>query len=245
MEDAPPDTWADWRDVLRQDRRAGARALAESLDRRAAKQQARAERRAALWQHEAALRERGATRVAGVDEAGRGPLAGPIVAAAVVLNDAPDWPLLKDSKQMTRAQREAILPKILNTAADWGVGAVDAPAIDQLGIQRANYLAMRLALADLDCAPDAVLVDGFRLPDTPMPAERLVKGDRRSWSIAAASVVAKVSRDHMMQQYDTRYPAYGFAGHKGYGTTDHLTALDRHGPCPIHRRSFAPVAAVR
>jgi len=195
-----------------------------------------------LWAFESAWHARGAQRVAGVDEAGRGPLAGPIVAAAVVFGEQPRLGDLNDSKLLTPEQRERLLPRILETAVDWGIGVVDAPNIDRINIQRANYLAMRLALADLREPPDAVLVDGFTLPEMPVAMERIVKGDRRSWSIAAASVVAKVTRDSVMQHYDARYPQYGFALHKGYGTATHLEALRQHGPSPVHRRSFAPVA---
>ncbi len=229
--------------MLRADGRAGAQRLAASLAHKQARAAAQAERRDRLWELEAAWLAKGAARVAGVDEAGRGPLAGPIVAAAVVWAGPPDLPAVDDSKKLTAEQREALLAPILETAADWGVGIVDAPAIDRMNIQRANYLAMRLALSDLASPPDAVLVDGFRLPDVPVPSERVVRGDSRSWSIAAASIVAKVTRDHLMSMYDERYPLYGFAAHKGYGTAAHLDALRAHGPCPIHRRSFAPVAA--
>ena len=240
---APSEAWPAWVTVLRADGRAGAARLADALERKQARAAAEAERRARLWELEAAWLAKGATRVAGVDEAGRGPLAGPIVAAAVVWDGPPDLPQLDDSKRLTPEQREALLGPILNSAADWGVGIVDAGAIDRLNIQRANYLAMRLALADLATLPDAVLVDGFRLPETPMPSERVIKGDRRSWSIAAASIIAKVTRDHLMHTYHAHYPAYGFAAHKGYGTDAHMAALRTHGPSPIHRHSFAPVAA--
>lgn len=240
---AAPDAWPAWVAVLRADGRAGAAKLADALERKRARAAAVAARRIDLWTHEAAWLNTGAARVAGVDEAGRGPLAGPIVAAAVVWGEPPDLPALDDSKRLRADQREALLGPILETAVDWGIGVVDAPAIDRMNIQQANYLAMRLALTDLVSPPDAVLVDGFRLPEARFPCERVVQGDRRSWSIAAASIVAKVTRDHLMGTYDTHYPAYGFAAHKGYGTAAHLAALDRHGPCPIHRRSFAPVAA--
>lgn len=230
--------------MLETDGRAGARTLAGALQRRQTRAQTQQDRLTALWAAEADWHRRGARHVAGVDEAGRGPLAGPIVAAAVVWAEPPALPGLDDSKRLTPEQRQRLLPLILESALDWGVGVVDAAAIDRIKIQRANYLAMRLALADLATPPDAVLVDGFRLPDLPMPGQRIVKGDRRSWSIAAASIVAKETRDYLMRLYDTHYPGYGFAGHKGYGTATHLAALQTQGACPIHRRSFAPVAAV-
>jgi len=202
--------------------------------------------------HERALWRQGLTLVAGVDEAGRGPLAGPVVAAAVVfpcgwLEAGLDSRLrgLNDSKQLTEAQREeyyAILtahPEIRYAIAD-----ADAGLIDRINILQATHRAMNAALEQLRPPPQHVLVDGspvksMRLPNTP-----LVKGDARSYSIAAASVLAKVTRDRLMREFDRLYPGYGFAEHKGYGTPQHLAAIRRHGPCPIHRRSFAPIRPV-
>lgn len=189
--------------------------------------------------------ERGASalgfrRIAGVDEAGRGPLAGPIVAAAVVL--AHPVAGLNDSKQLRANQREALFDILQHGEHGIGVAVVSAAEIDQNGIQPANYAAMARAVEALAPAPDHLLIDGFRVPGIATPQQRIVKGDARSLSIAAASIVAKVTRDRLMLQFDTEYPGYGFARHKGYATAEHLAALMRLGPCPIHRLSFAPLA---
>ena len=179
-------------------------------------------------------------RVAGVDEAGRGPLAGPIVAAAVILSCPVTG--INDSKQLTYEEREAFYECLVCGEHTIGTAIIDAPEIDRHGIQPANYRAMALAAGRLLPAADYLLIDGFSVPGLPQPQCRIVKGDSRSQSIAAASVIAKVTRDRMMLEYDRAYPEYGFARHKGYGTRAHLDALDKHGPCPIHRMSFAPLS---
>lgn len=187
-------------------------------------------------------REAGANgfhRIAGVDEAGRGPLAGPIVAAAVVLVDL--LPGLNDSKLLTASQREGLYAALREGGHAIGVAGVDAEVIDRIGIQCANYMAMARAVAALDPGADFLLVDGYAIRGCPLPQKRLIKGDRRSASIAAASIVAKVVRDRMMDDLDRQYPDYGFARHKGYATPEHLEALRRRGPCPVHRKSFAPL----
>lgn len=193
---------------------------------------------------------RGARRVAGVDEAGRGPLAGPVVAAAVVfdpdyarraLNDA--LKDLTDSKQLSTKQREAFYGLLCHTeGVEAGVGIADVDEIDSVNILVATHRAMRRALEALSVLPDIALVDGLAVRNLPCPHEAIVQGDAKSLSIAAASVVAKVTRDRIMQALDQRYPGYGFAKHKGYGTREHLAALARLGPCPCHRRHFGPVA---
>lgn len=199
------------------------------------------------------LHRQGLSRLAGVDEAGRGPLAGPVVAAAVVL--PADWletglpeslAGLNDSKQLREAQREAF-HAVLTTlpGVRYGVALVEPGRIDAINILRATHEAMRGALALLDPLPDHILVDGRPVPGLPSPHTALVQGDARSYSIAAASVLAKVSRDRLMVDYDKQYPGYGFAIHKGYGTPQHLAALARLGPTPIHRRSFAPLKPVQ
>jgi ribonuclease HII len=186
-----------------------------------------------------------------VDEAGRGPLAGPVVAAAVIL--PVEWierglppPLhgLNDSKQLTAAQRETFFARL--TAADRVLHAVaitEVAVIDALNILRASHQAMAEAIGRLSPPPDHLLVDGLPVPALPGPQTAVIKGDGLSFSIAAASVLAKVTRDRLMLEHDRRWPVYGFARHKGYPTPEHLAALERHGPCPIHRRSFAPVRA--
>jgi len=198
-------------------------------------------RMAVMLAFEAEAEAQGFTAVAGVDEAGRGPLAGPVVAAAVILSA----PLagLNDSKQLTEARREALYEELMAGGHAIGAAVVDADEIDRTGIQPANYAAMARAVAALPRAADYLLVDGFALRGVAQPVLKVIKGDARSLSIAAASIIAKVTRDRLMCEWNDRWPGYGFAKHKGYGTREHLDALARLGPCPIHRRSFAPVAA--
>lgn len=184
----------------------------------------------------------GRSAVAGVDEAGRGPLAGPIVAAAVMLSGPVTG--VDDSKRLTEKKREAFFAELTKGSHAVGIEIISAEAIDKMGIQNANYGAMARAAEKLAPAADFLLVDGFRIPGCAIPLRRVIKGDQLSQSIAAASVVAKVTRDRIMRELDTRYPEYGFAAHKGYGTRRHLEALERHGASPVHRKSFAPVAAV-
>jgi len=205
------------------------------------------------FEFEAQFWAAGLTRVAGVDEAGRGPLAGPVVVAAVVL--PPEWldsglPTelegLNDSKQLTEARREGFFG-ILTKLSDirFAVVAVDSITIDQINILQATHQAMNEALARLTPAPEHALVDGKPVKTLRFPQTAIVKGDARSFSIAAASVLAKVTRDRMAAEWDQQWPEYGFAVHKGYGTPQHLEAIRKHGPCPIHRRSFAPLKPVQ
>ena len=194
-----------------------------------------------LARAEARLAGEGAT-VAGVDEAGRGPLAGPVVAAAVVLSSRDGWDGMNDSKQLAPEKREALFARVLNQARAFSWSVVGARAIDRVNIRRASLEAMRRAVLRLAVAPDLVLVDGdSRVPELACEQRAVVGGDARMLSIAAASVVAKVVRDRIMQRLDRVWPQYGFARHKGYGTPEHLAALAAHGPCPLHRFSFAPV----
>ncbi len=179
--------------------------------------------------------------IAGVDEAGRGPLAGPVVAAAVILD--PNAPIegLKDSKRLTAKTRERLEAEILCRARAVGVGRAEVEEIDDLNILRAALLAMQRAVRALPLPPEVVYVDGRQTPAFPMPAVAVVGGDDRVPAISAASIVAKVARDREMTHVAQRYPEYGFDGHKGYATAAHLRALERHGPTPLHRQSFAPV----
>jgi ribonuclease HII len=184
----------------------------------------------------------GANIVAGVDEAGRGPLAGPVVAGAVVLPREYRHPTLDDSKQLSEAQREAIYAELTsNPEIYWATGLSSVEVIEQYNILRASERAMFVALSKLSVKPDHVLVDGHRCRAILIPQTSIIGGDAKSFSIAAASVIAKVTRDRMMVELDKQYPQYGFAGHKGYGTPEHLAAIAEYGPCPIHRRTFAPV----
>lgn len=180
--------------------------------------------------------------VAGVDEAGRGPLAGPVVAAAVILDERQPIAGLADSKKLSAARREALYDEIRAKALCCCVAQASVEEIDRLNILQATLLAMQRAVAGLRLKPGLVLVDGNRLPLLEMRAEAIVKGDAKVAAISAASILAKVTRDRGLELLDQRYPQYGFARHKGYGTAEHLQALRLHGPCPEHRRSFAPVA---
>lgn len=180
-------------------------------------------------------------RVAGLDEAGRGPLAGPVVAAAVILDPARRVRGLRDSKVVPPEQRTELFEEIQARALGIGVGIIDHVTIDRVNILEATRLAMSLALATLVPAPDLVITDFVVLPGLPCPQRNLVDGDARCATVAAASIVAKVTRDRLMLEADRQFPEYGFARHKGYATVDHLAALDRHGACPIHRRSFSGV----
>jgi ribonuclease HII len=187
---------------------------------------------------ERGLIESGYKMVAGVDEAGRGPLAGPVVAAAVILDMTRDYPLVGDSKKMGPDQRERAFRLIMFRARAVGLGLVSSEDIDRTNILKASLSAMKKAVEQLDPRPDFVLVDGnFKAP-LKTPQKALVKGDSRSLSVGAASIVAKVIRDRLMTAYDLTYPGYDFAAHKGYGTKKHLTAISLLGPCPLHRKSF-------
>lgn len=189
------------------------------------------------------FRDAGHAVIAGIDEAGRGPLAGPVVAAAVILPDDFQHEVLTDSKLLSAPRRERLFAEITShSEITWALSAVDSEEIDRINILQATYLAMRQALQELPVRPDGALIDGKPLPDFPIPHRGIVKGDSLSLSIAAASIIAKVTRDRLMEEFSRRYPAYGFEKHKGYGTRQHLQLLKENGPCPIHRRSFAPVA---
>ncbi len=192
----------------------------------------------APYRYERAAWRSGLKQVAGVDEAGRGPLAGPVVAAAVILDPDRRIKGLEDSKLLTPARRENLFAEILERAGGVGTGIVDPQTIDRVNILEATRLAMLEALRKLSPRPELVLIDALRLPALALPQKPLVKGDRRSASIAAASIVAKVTRDRLMLEADARFPEYGFGRHKGYPTPEHLAALQKHGPCPIHRRTF-------
>ncbi len=196
------------------------------------------------WLHyEQQLWGQGIHRVAGIDEAGRGPLAGPVVAAAVVF--APGCTLLtgiNDSKKLSVLQREELFPRIQRTAQAIGIGMASAEEIDAINILQATYLAMRRAVAGLQVQPERLLIDGRGTPGLSIPSTALIKGDGRCMSIAAAAIIAKVTRDRIMTEYAREYAEYGFARHKGYPTREHIAAIRRHGWCPLHRRSFHPKA---
>lgn len=202
------------------------------------------------WEYETALQQRGFSRIAGVDEAGRGPWAGPVVAAAVVLPrdfSSPHFARLHDSKKLSPALRAILFEEITSQVA-WGIGIVDAQTIDEINIRQASWRAMQRAVEDLERRSstriDYALIDGLPYGDGPFRYEAIVKGDARSWSIAAASVVAKETRDALMRDFDVQFPRYGFATHKGYGTSRHLAALREYGACEIHRKTFRPVREI-
>ena len=193
-------------------------------------------------QHECALYAQGRSCVAGIDEAGRGPLAGPVVAAAVVLPRKFSHKVLDDSKKLTPRQRAGLHADLTShPEVRWAIAIVSAEEIDRINILRATHEAMRRAVVALADAPDHVLIDGLPVHPFPIPQTALVGGDGLSFSIAAASVIAKVTRDRLMIEQHEAFPEYEFAQHKGYGTALHIERLKKHGPCPIHRRSFLPV----
>ena len=196
-----------------------------------------------LLKYEKQAAVRGFSRVAGVDEAGRGPLAGPVVAAAVILPPGVNLPPVRDSKQLSAAERDALAAAVVNLpGVCWAVAVVAAADVDDINILQATHKAMRAAVTQLLPAADFALIDGLPVRDFPVPSQAIVKGDALSASIAAASILAKTHRDRLMVGLDAQFPGYGFFQHKGYGTAAHLEALRRLGPCPEHRRSFAPVA---
>ncbi len=194
-----------------------------------------------LYELERDLWSIGCQGIAGIDEVGRGPLAGPVVAGAVILPGGVWLPGLNDSKQLSPGRRTDLAALIKERALAWAVAEVDVAYIDQYNIRQAALEAMRRCVRGLAVIPDYLLVDGMVIPQLKIPQAGLIRGDSRSASIAAASILAKVARDELMERLDTVYPGYGFIRHKGYGTPEHLAALRRLGPCPIHRYSFAPV----
>ncbi len=196
---------------------------------------------------EKTLEAQGYQRIAGIDEVGRGSLAGPIVAAAVILPYHIDTPWLnqvKDSKQLSPSRREFLFHHIHEIATSTGIGVVHHKIIDARGIIKATRLAMKLAIDQLSSPPEFLLIDYMRLPEVPLPQKGITNGDSLCFSIACASIIAKVSRDHLMIELDGMHPGYGLAQHKGYGTKEHLACLHRLGPSPIHRQSFKPVKDV-
>ncbi len=200
---------------------------------------------APTFAEERSLWRQGLSLVAGVDEVGRGPLAGPVAAGAVILRPRSSFPWLshvRDSKQLTAPARQQLADCIRRDALAWAVAFVSQHTIDRIGIAPASRLAMLQAIARLHQRPQYLLIDAFPLPTSSLPYKPIVHGDASSLSIACASIVAKVARDHLMRQHDRRYAGYGFARNKGYATPQHLAALHHLGPCHLHRRSFAPVA---
>lgn len=226
---------------LLSDSRAGVRTIALRYLRKKERMKQEAVRLEKMWQTERTYWARGFRTVAGLDEAGRGCLAGPVVAAAVILPEDFDVSGLNDSKQLSPSEREELRRRIDREATAVGIGLVDVEYIDTHNILQATLEAMRRAVGNLPVSPDMLLIDALTIPGLTIPQQAIIKGDSLSHSIAAASIVAKTERDRWMEEAAARYPEYGFDQNKGYATPDHLAALDRWGPSPLHRRSFAPV----
>jgi len=194
------------------------------------------------WKLEKAAQKCGALRIAGLDEVGRGPMFGPVVAAAVILDCNTRFRGLTDSKKLPEQKRVELDVEIRAKALAWAIAAVDAETIDRINIRRASLLAMRLAVEQLSVVPDYLLIDGVDTIEWPCPQQSVIQGDGTSFSIAAASVLAKVYRDGLLVEFDRQYPGYGLASHKGYCSREHLEALTRLGPTPLHRKNWSPVA---
>jgi ribonuclease HII len=230
--------------ALRSDPRPSAKAILHAIDRRRREHRAEGQRLRGILRYERELWTSGIVRVAGIDEAGMSPLAGPVAAAAVVFPPGLRLPGVDDSKKLDEGERERLAPVIRESALAWAVAFVEADEIDRINIYWAGLLAMQRAVEALTVVPQHLLIDGRRLRDVTIAQQRIDKGDEKSLTIAAASILAKTARDARMVEYDTRYPAYGFARHKGYPVRAHVENLRLHGACPIHRQSFAPVRDV-
>ncbi|MFH0395066.1 ribonuclease HII [Streptococcus sp. A34] len=231
--------WAD----LAQDERAGVQAAIKKRRKELEKEAAEDARLEAMLCYERALYENGVEFIAGIDEVGRGPLAGPVVAAAVILPKGCKIRHLNDSKKIPKAKHQAIYEEVMERAVAVGIGVMDNHIIDQVNIYEATKLAMLESLGKLDQQPQHLLIDAMTL-DTTIQQTSIIKGDANSLSIAAASIVAKVTRDQMMADYDRQFPGYGFAQNAGYGTAEHLQGLAKHGVTPIHRRTFEPIKSM-
>jgi ribonuclease HII len=227
--------------ALRADPRAAAKAILAAVEKRRRANRAEGQRLRHLFRFEQELWSTGITRIAGVDEAGMSPLAGPVVAAAVILPVGWRHVGVDDSKKLDAEERASLAIIIKANAVAFGVGVVSHEEIDRINIYHAGLLAMKRAVEALTAVPEHLFIDARKLADVPIPQKSIVHGDALSFSIAAASIIAKTSRDAMMVELDQQHPGYGFAKHKGYPVPEHYSALDRLGACPIHRRSFSPV----
>jgi len=225
---------------LRKDSRKGVQQALDQWQKQQDKQAALIEKYREMSVFENEKKTQGFQAICGIDEVGRGPLAGPVVAAAVILNDEHAILGLNDSKQLSAQKREELVGEIKKNARSIGIGEATAEEIDQLNIYQATKVAMQRAIDQLEISPDCLLIDAMVL-DNGLPQEKIIKGDARSVSIAAASIIAKVHRDEWMADYGKNYPAYGFAKNAGYGTKEHLKAIDEQGVLPIHRKTFAPI----
>lgn len=230
--------------ALKADPRAGAKAILDAVARRRFENRSEGQRLRKLLRYESELWATGVLRVAGVDEAGMSPLAGPVSAAAVVFAPGSRIPGVDDSKKLDAAARDRLATEIKETAVAWSVGFAEVEEIDAINIYWAGLLAMRRAVEKLPLAPHHVLLDARRLKELQIPQQSIIKGDSKSLTIAAASILAKTARDALMHRLDSEHPGYGFSKHKGYPVREHLVALRRLGASPVHRRSFAPVRTV-
>ena len=220
------------------------RKAAQQLVKRYQREQKERQRVAAMYSYEDEARAQGAEYIAGVDEAGRGPLAGPVVVGAVILPPDLYLPKINDSKKLSAKVREELYAEIKAKALAVQTAVISEKVIDRINIYQATINGMYDAIFALQPEPQHVLIDAVKLEQLPMSSQSIIKGDAKSASIAAASIIAKVERDHLMEEYAKQYPEYGFDSHKGYGTADHIAAIRKYGPCPIHRMSFAPLSTM-
>lgn len=238
VDNLPREKWEDALAWLITDDRTACKSLANNLQRKIEMALKEDMRMAMLFHYEREARSKGFQVIAGIDEAGRGPLVGPVVAAAVILDENQDWRGIDDSKKLTAAKRDHFYERIMKHARAVGVGMADHREIDAINILNATKLAMARALEQLDQKPDYLLIDAVKLKEVQIPQDNLIKGDSKSASIAAASIIAKVTRDRLLETLHERYPEYDFASNKGYGTEKHYAAIKAHGLIDAHRRSF-------
>lgn len=236
LESAPEQELQKMLDIYQADERKGVQNLIQKIHKEQDKLDAEKIRLEGMKQFERKYNTY--SYICGIDEAGRGPLAGPVVAGAVILPKDCTILYLNDSKQVSASRRNLLFEEIKEKAVSYGVGIVSPERVDEINILQATYEAMHQAIENMDISPDILLVDAVTIPDIPVKQVGIVKGDAKSVSIAAASILAKVTRDRLMAEYDTIFPEYGFAGHKGYGSAAHIEAIKKYGPCPIHRRTF-------
>ncbi|HYG59844.1 MAG TPA: ribonuclease HII [Symbiobacteriaceae bacterium] len=239
-----PEVYVDVIDVLKNDPRGGAQKLVRLCQTRLDEWKREKERLGRMYSYERQVWAMGYRQVAGVDEVGRGPLAGPVVAAAVILPGELSLLGLEEVRRLTGKRRQELYEQIREKAVAVGIGMVHPEGIDEANVMMATYKAMVKAVTDLSVQPDYLLIDALHLPGVAQPQAPIAGGDGQSCSIAAASVVAKVIRDEYMIEMDKQYPQYGFASHKGYGTQEHRAALERYGPCPIHRKTYGSVREI-
>lgn len=236
FEEKPMEEWKTLYAIYEEDTRAGVQKIIADCKKKEEKLQKEKERVAKMREYEDMYYA--CQAICGIDEVGRGPLAGPVVASAVILPKDCEILYINDSKKLSEKQRETLYDEIYEKAIAVGIGMATVETIDTINILQATYQAMRIAIANLSVTPDLLLNDAVTIPEVPMIQVPIIKGDTKSISIAAASIVAKVTRDRLMVEYDTLYPQYGFASNKGYGSAAHLEALKQYGPCEIHRKTF-------